>query len=158
MKCARWSPVVVAVASMVFLLAGCDAKRESAESIIPKLYWGRYTGTQPSYEMRDENSNVIVFNGKTMPVPAIKNNLEIDGAGITWQQEAQEGGGGRTVSYDRGVPTTIESTKDFLLVECGFTTEGGRSNPKRRFRFDHATGGIIMLGDRGSADCVLQKY
>ena len=89
MKCARWSPVVVAVASMVFLLAGCDAKRESAESIIPKLYWGRYTGTQLSYEMRDENSNVIVFNGKTMPVPAIKNNVEIDGAGITWQQEAQ---------------------------------------------------------------------
>ena len=158
MKRASCSQVIIALAGMVFLLVGCDAKRESAEPIIPKLYWGRYTGTQPSYELRDENSNVIVFNGKTMPVPAIRNNMEIGGAGITWQQEAQEGSGGRTVSYDRRVPTTIESTKDFLLVECGFTTEGGRSNPKRRFRFDHATGAVIMLGDRGSADCALQKY
>ncbi len=116
-----------------------------------------YSGTQPSYELRDRDDNVIVLNGKTIPVPAIKNTVEIDGEGISWQQEAQEGEGRRVVKYERAVPTTIERSGEFLLVECRFTTADGRSNPDRCFKFDRANGAVVMLGDSGSADCVLQK-
>jgi hypothetical protein len=137
---------------------GCDVPREQrTESPIPRDYWSHYTGTQPSYEMRDRNDKVIVFNGKTIPVPAIKNSIEIEARGISWQQESQQEDRPRTVKYGLALPSAIQTTKDFLIVECQFANEETTSNPTRRFGFDHVKKTATMLGDHGSADCLLEK-
>ena len=146
------------IAATLVLLAACGKQPATvASSAVPKEYWGRYTGTQPAYELRDLEGRLVEINGKTISVPAIRNTLDIDGTGIAWQQEKLEGDGRRAVDYDRMVPTAIESTQDRLVVECSFTANEGRSHPTRRFRFDHATKTIIMLGDRGAADCPLSR-
>jgi hypothetical protein len=146
------------IASTLLLLVGCDEPPATvASSAIPKDCWGRYTGTQPAYEMRDKEGKVVEVNGNTITVPAIKNTLDINGEGIAWQQEKLEGDGRRTVDYDRTAPTTVENTKDRLVVECSFTANEGRSNPKRIFRLDLTNRTITMLGDRGSADCPLTR-
>jgi uncharacterized protein len=83
------------------------------------------------YVMRDNDGNKIKINGKNILIPAIKNSFVIEGNGVLWQQETVDANHPRVVEYIRATSKLIERNKEYLIIECGFSTEDGKSTPTR---------------------------
>ena len=151
---------------LLWLLSGCgvnDNAQKPTSSVavdapvIQKELWGSYQCLHPSYEMHDKSGSAVRINGQTITVPAIKSFVSIDDTGVLWRQESAEGSPARVINYNRSVPTIAERNGETIVIACEFATPDGKSKPTRRFRCDGSNGVIVMLGDRGSADCVLTK-
>ena len=157
---------IVFIAFAALFLVACDGKDKSAplqsaavsfQPVIPKEFWGDYHATQASYNMRYLDGGVLRINGQPVRVPATRNVFTFEGNRIRWVQEAVEGRVTDSVRYEPGTPGIVERSGDQMLIECEFLTPDGRSQPTLRFRCDLRSGGIVLLGDRGSADADLHR-
>lgn len=158
---------IILAALAVCLLAACDGKEKSAsirpdavsgQPLIPKELWGDYQATQASYNMRDLEGGVLKINGRTIRVPATRNHITVEANRILWVQEALENRGSESVKYEPGTPRIVERSGDRMLIECDFSTPDGRSRPTLRLRCNIRTGGMVLLGDRGSGDSDLRRW
>jgi len=157
---------IILVALAACFLAACDGREKSVsiqpdavsgQPVIPKALWGDYQATQASYNMRDLEGRVLMINGQTVRVPATRNRFTVEANRILWVQDALESRGSESVRYEPGTPKILEGSGARMLIECDFSTSDGRSRPTLRFQCDIRTGGMLLLGDRGSGDSDLRR-